>query len=403
MLMMVVECSPEILRLSQGEGATSAGAFAAHAGDSSRRFLVSPDADDVVGGLISDLESSSVESQRRAAMELRLLAKHSADNRLRIARAGAIAPLVALLSHPDPLLQEHGVTAILNLSLCDDNMELIAAAGAVRHLVRALRSGTPQARENSACALLHLAQTDDLRASIGRAGAIPPLVALLETGGARGKKDAATALFSLLAADENKLRAVEAGVVRPLLDLMADPQSGMVDKAAYVLYEVVSSPDGRAAAVEESAIPVLVEMVESGSRRQKDLAMLSLLEICEASAAYRRMVVREGAIPPLIALAQNASKKNMKQKVENLTSFTPNYFQYYFIVLIIYSPRLIKTGGGVGRALATADRTINLCSPIGSARLVHERELSDVVAIAIDLPRGGAGDAHGIYCSRPLN
>ncbi|KAG6493530.1 hypothetical protein ZIOFF_048522 [Zingiber officinale] len=270
--------------------------------------------DDAICKLIADLDSPSIESKRLAATELRFLAKHSPENRVRIARAGAVAPLVALLSHPDPQIQEQGVTAILNLSLCDENKSAIAGAGAIRHLVFALRFGTPAARENSACALLRLAQRDDLRAAIGCSGAIPALVSLLETGGPRGKKDAATALFALLAAKENMTRAVEAGAVRPLLDLMSDPESGMVDKAAYVLHRVLSLQEGRRAAVAEGGVPVLVEMVEVGTRRQKEVSMLSLLEICKEGAAYRRMVVREGGIPPVVALVQSSSEKT-KEKV----------------------------------------------------------------------------------------
>ncbi|WOK92358.1 hypothetical protein Cni_G01049 [Canna indica] len=288
-----------------------------------RRFLVHSSTEypeDMVQGLISDLNSSSIESQLRAAMELRLLAKHCPENRLRIARAGAVGPLVALLSHTDPQLQEQGVTAIFNLSLCEENKAIIAAAGAVHHLVNALSFGTPAARENAAGTLLRLAELEDLRATIGRSGAIPALVSLLETGGTRGKKDAATALFTLFANKENRARAVEAGVVRPLLDLMADPESEMVDKAAYVLHRVLTVPEGRTATVEESGLPVLVEMVEVGSRRQKEVAMLSLLEICEENVAYRRMVVREGAIPPVVALAQSSSRTT-KEKAEALIAF----------------------------------------------------------------------------------
>ncbi|WOL16947.1 U-box domain-containing protein 4-like isoform X2 [Canna indica] len=332
MEMMVMESPPEFCRhmvcSSYSDGVSSSGEFSLPRSPSIAGGISSPDhgflitstaaySDEMVRGLISDLESTCLDLQREAAMGLRLLAKHSAENRLRIARAGAVAPLVSLLSHPDPQLQEHGVTAILNLSLCDENKEPIVAAGAVRHLVCALRSGTPAARENAACALLRLAQLDDLRSAIGRSGAIPPLVGLLETGGFRGKKDAATALFALLAAEENKARAVEAGIVRPLLELMADPESGMVDKAAYVLHRVLSTPEGRAATVDEGGVPVLVEIVEAGSRRQKEVAMLSLLEICEESAINRKMVVREGAIPPLVALSQSSSRKT-KEKAEAL-------------------------------------------------------------------------------------
>ncbi|KAG6490616.1 hypothetical protein ZIOFF_051924 [Zingiber officinale] len=312
------DCSGEILYSGSPTSSSSASSGGL------QRILLAGAADyseEMVRGLISDLESPSapVESQRRSAMELRLLAKHSPENRLRIAAAGAVGPLVALLSHPDPLLQEHGVTAILNLSLCDENKAPIAAAGAIRPLVRALCTGTATARENAACALLRLAQLDELRVAIGRSGAIPPLVSLLESGGPRAKKDAATALFALLSSRDNKIRAVEAGIVRPLLDLMADPDSGMVDKAAYVLHAVVEIPEGRAAAVEEYGVPVLVEMVETGTPRQKEIAARSLLEICKGSAIHRKMAVNEGAIPPLVALSQFGTKK-AKEKVFRLAS-----------------------------------------------------------------------------------
>ncbi|VAH44277.1 unnamed protein product [Triticum turgidum subsp. durum] len=250
--------------------------------------------DGSISELVAELESpsASVDSLRRAAMELRLLAKHNPDNRIRIAASGAVRPLVALLSHADPLLQEHGVTALLNLSICDENKAIMVEAGAIRPLVRALKSAaSPAARENAACALLRLSQLDGAAAAaVGRAGAIPLLVSLLE-----------------------------AGAVRPLLDLMSDPESGMVDKAAYVLHSLVGFAEGRSATVEEGGIPVLVEMVEVGTSRQKEIATLSLLQICDDNAAYRTMVAREGAIPPLVALSQSSSARpKLKTKAEAL-------------------------------------------------------------------------------------
>uniref|UniRef100_A0A1D1YB09 RING-type E3 ubiquitin transferase n=1 Tax=Anthurium amnicola TaxID=1678845 RepID=A0A1D1YB09_9ARAE len=286
------------------------------------RLLVSSAADsyysdELVRVLIADLESDSVETQLRAAMELRLLAKHSTENRVKIARAGAIRPLVSLVNSTDPQLQEHGVTAVLNLSLCDENKDLIAGAGAIKPLVRALKSGTPAAKENAACALLRLGQVENHKIAIGRSGAIPPLVGLLETGSFRGKKDASTALYMLCSAKENKLRAVRAGVMKPLLELMADTESGMVDKAAYVLNTLVGVPEAKTAVAAEDGIPVLVEMLEVGSQRQKEVAASILLQICEESVAYRGMVAREGAIPPLVALSQARATKS-KDKAEAL-------------------------------------------------------------------------------------
>uniref|UniRef100_A0A8R7V3K9 protein-serine/threonine phosphatase n=2 Tax=Triticum urartu TaxID=4572 RepID=A0A8R7V3K9_TRIUA len=279
--------------------------------------------DGPISSLVAELESpkASVGSLRRAAMELRLLAKHNPDGRIRIGASGAVRPLVSLLSHADPLVQEHGVTALLNLSICDENKAIMVEAGAIRPLVRALKSAaSPAARENAACALLRLSQLDSTAAAaVGHAGAIPLLVSLLETGGARGKKDAATALYTLCSgARENRLRAVEAGAVRPLLDLMSDPESGMVDKAAYLLHSLVGSAEGRSATVKEGGISVLVEMVEVGTSRQKEIAILSLLQICDDNAVYRTMVAREGAIPPLVALSQPNASPKLKTKANQL-------------------------------------------------------------------------------------
>ncbi|KAK9270797.1 hypothetical protein L1049_026382 [Liquidambar formosana] len=94
------------------------------AGSDSRRLLIScatENSDDLVRQLVANLESCSIDEQKQAAMEIRLLAKNKPENRLKIARAGAIKPLISLIASSDPQLQENGVTAILNLSLCDEN------------------------------------------------------------------------------------------------------------------------------------------------------------------------------------------------------------------------------------------------------------------------------------------
>ncbi|KAK4801568.1 hypothetical protein SAY86_022055 [Trapa natans] len=287
------------------------------ASSESRRLLIacaSENSEDLIVQLVSDLQSCSINEQKQAAMEIRLLAKNKPENRLKIARAGAVKPLIALISSTDPQLQEYGVTAILNLSLCDENKELITSSGAIRPLVRALRTGTPTTKENAACALLRLSQVEEYKAAIGRSGAIPHLVNLLETGSLRGKKDAATALYSLCSVKENKVRAVQAGIMRPLVELMADFISNMVDKAAFVMNELVRLPEARDAVVEEGGIPVLVEIVEVGSSRQKEIAVGIILKVCEESVVFRAMVAREGAIPPLVALSQSGTKRT-KEKV----------------------------------------------------------------------------------------
>ncbi|XP_010556450.1 PREDICTED: U-box domain-containing protein 4-like isoform X2 [Tarenaya hassleriana] len=289
------------------------------ASSENRRLLLacaSEYSDDMIGQLVSQLESCSIEEQKHAAMEIRLLAKNRSENRIKIAKAGAIKPLISLISSSDPQLQEYGVTAILNLSLCDENKEVIASSGAIKPLVRALKTGTSTAQENAACALLRLSQVEENKAEIGRSGAIPLLVNLLETGGFRGKKDASTALYSLCSVKENKIIAVQSGIMKPLMELMADFGSDMVDKSAFVLSLLMSVPEAKPALVEEGGVPVLVEIVEGGTQRQKEIAVSTLLQLCEESIVYRTLVAREGAIPPLVSLSQSGTNRAKRKASE---------------------------------------------------------------------------------------
>ncbi|KAL0706130.1 hypothetical protein Bca4012_072556 [Brassica carinata] len=209
----------------------------------SRRLLLSC-ASDNSDDLVSHLDSScSIEEQKQATMEIRLLSKNKPENASK---------------SPKP----KGVTAIVNLSLCDENKDLIASSGA-KPLVRVLKMGTPTAKVNAACALLRLSQVEDNKVAIRRSGVIPLLVNLVETGGFRAKKNASTALYSLCSAKENKLRAVQSGIMKPL-----------VDKSAFVMGLLMSVP--------ESKPVILVEEFRF-----------------EESVVYRTMVAREGAIPPL--------------------------------------------------------------------------------------------------------
>jgi len=258
--------------------------------------------------LIEDLRSDSVDVQRSAASELRLLAKHNMENRIVIANCGAVNLLVGLLHSPDAKTQEHAVTALLNLSINDNNKIAIANADAVDPLIHVLQTGNPEAKENSAATLFSLSVIEENKVKIGRSGAIKPLVDLLGNGTPRGKKDAATALFNLSILHENKARIVQADAVRHLVDLM-DPAAGMVDKAVAVLANLATIPEGRTAIGQARGIPALVEVVELGSARGKENAAAALLQLCTNSNRFCSIVLQEGAVPPLVALSQSGTPR----------------------------------------------------------------------------------------------
>nr|GMD14686.1 U-box domain-containing protein 4-like isoform X1 [Ipomoea batatas] len=272
--------------------------------------------------LVEDLKSTSIDLQREATAELRLLAKHNMDNRIVIANCGAISLLVNLLYSVDPQVQENAVTALLNLSINDNNKSAIGNANAIEPLIHVLKTGSPEAKENSAATLFSLSVIEDNKIKIGKSGAIQPLVDLLGNGTPRGKKDAATALFNLSIHPENKTRIVDAGAVKYLVDLM-DPAAGMVDKAVAVLSNLSTIHEGRVAIGQEEGIPVLVEVVELGSARGKENAAAALLQLCTNSGRHCNMVLQEGAVPPLVALSQSGTPR-AKEKAQALLSYFRN-------------------------------------------------------------------------------
>ncbi|XWS71700.1 hypothetical protein CRYUN_Cryun03dG0161200 [Craigia yunnanensis] len=274
--------------------------------------------------LIRKLTSSNPEDQRMAAGEIRLLSKRNADNRVAIAEAGAIPLLVSLLSTPDSRIQEHAVTALLNLSICEDNKGSIISSGAVPGIVQVLKKGSMEARENAAATLFSLSVVDENKVTIGASGAIPPLVTLLSEGTQRGKKDAATALFNLCIYQGNKGKAVRSGVVPTLMRLLTEPGGGMVDEALAILAVLASHPEGKSAIGAAEAVPVLVDVIGNGSPRNKENAAAVLMHLCSGDQQHLAEAQELGVMGPLVDLAQNGTdrgKRKAAQLLERISRF----------------------------------------------------------------------------------
>lgn len=267
--------------------------------------------------LIEDLKSSSIDTQREAVSQLRMLTRNNTDNRMVIGSCGAIPPIVSMLHSTDLKSQEHAVTSLLNLSINGNNKRAIVDAGAIEPFVHLLETGTPEARENTAAAIYSLAKVEEYSILIGRCGAIVPLVELLKKGTPWGKKDAVTALFNLSASSENKIRIVKAGVVKLLVEYL-DPSVGMDDKAiTALLANIASIAEGRSAIAQAGGIPVLVEVVELGSPKGKEFAAAALCHLCSNSNRFCNVLLKEDAVPPLMALLYSGNART-KEKVRKI-------------------------------------------------------------------------------------
>ncbi|XP_022764467.1 U-box domain-containing protein 1-like [Durio zibethinus] len=262
--------------------------------------------------LVGKLAMGSPDVQSQAAYEMRLLAKTGADNRRIIAEAGAIPFLVTSLSSSDPRIQENAVTALLNLSILDNNKVLILAAGAIDNVVEVLESGkTMEARENAAAAIFSLSMMDDFKVAIGaHPRAIPALVGLLREGTTVGKRDAAIAIFNLALYNANKASIIIAGVVPLLIELLMDDKAGITDDALGVLALLLSCPEGLEAIKKSRVlVPLLIDLLRFGSAKGKENSIKLLLGLCKdgGEEVARRLLFNPRSIPSLRSLAADGS------------------------------------------------------------------------------------------------
>lgn len=287
--------------------------------------------------LVGDLKGQSYELQSAAAAELRFLAKHNTENRIIMGKCGAIPPLIELLQSDAKPIQEHAVTALLNMSIDRNIKRMMGESGALEPLIHVLRNGNDGAKENAAACIFSLSVLEEYRVRIGRSGAVKALVDLLSSGSIRGKKDAATALFNLSIFHENKARIVQAGAVKHLVELLEPPEREMVDKAVAILANLCTISEGSSAIARAGGIPMLVEILDSGTQCGKENASSILLQLCINNPKYCRLVLQEGAVPPLVALSQSGTPR-AKEKV--LCTFSSSKILSYIIFFLTLFVRI---------------------------------------------------------------
>ncbi|XP_059063517.1 U-box domain-containing protein 1-like [Cryptomeria japonica] len=290
--------------------------------------------------LVGKLATGSQQVQTQAAYELRLLAKRRTEIRQCIAEAGAIPFLVPLLSSTsDSRAQENAVTALLNLSINDNNKSLImATSGAVDAIVEVVQNGgTMAARENAAALIFSLSVVADYKVTIGaKPSAIPALVALLREGNCRGKKNAATALYNLSVYKSNKDAVLKAGVLGMLLNIVVERRdeekesATAIDDALALLSLLAGCAEGleEILSSEKPVIPSLINLISVASDRGKENAIAVLTAMCHSGGEAMVGRLAESIIPFLQMVASTGSSRLKRKAASLLKILTARPTQY---------------------------------------------------------------------------
>lgn len=146
-----------------------------------------------------------------------------------IAVAGAIPPLISLMSSKHEAVYTFAASVVE--SLCHDSTAAaeIGAAGGISRLVRLMVSGPPDGELRAVCAttLGHVSGTPSNAMATAEAGAIPPLIAFLMSP-SKELRDAAAYAISCLTSvggSGTNTTIVAGGAIPALLALLKSPGS----------------------------------------------------------------------------------------------------------------------------------------------------------------------------------
>ena len=218
-----------------------------------------------------------------------------------VVNAGAISPLVALLTGGAAEVKEHAFNALSMLAIRGATTKLAIASG----LVMFVGTGSAESQEQATMLLLHLAQFPDNCKAIANAGAAPRLVAQLKGGGRTSQRaqELAAAVLAYLSSLEECVRSIVASNgIRPLVGMLS-PNSPAAAHAAAVLSAMArTSVRNQRQVISEGAIWPLVNLLVQGKPRAKAEAAGALLCLTAGQPATQRSVAEAGAIKPLIQL-----------------------------------------------------------------------------------------------------
>lgn len=257
---------------------------------------------------------SSDDEKQRAVFMLRVFAAEQPGNQVAVVRAGAIRPLLDLLSVPSASLREESARALWTLARNKRGINLhtqraVADAGGIEPLVQLLTDQGPRVRVVAAAVLNDLA-IDNLKnqVAVARAGAIKPLVQLLQDEDSAALVMAASLLKSLASSTGDKDEQVSAALlaaVRPLVLLLkGDPLLAQEQASSTLGALAAYSHEMQLAIAHAGAVVPLVDRLRGDM--MQGTAALALGNLAAGCPDIQIAIGQAGAILPLVKLLEDA-------------------------------------------------------------------------------------------------
>ena len=259
--------------------------------------------------VVAMLSKIGDETKQMAAQVLTALSDYYTDKTIAaIVQAGAIPPLVEMLSanYIDEI-KIAATEALYNLTMSEkffdeendfpyneNNIVAIAQAGAINPLVMMLSSGTDDAKTSATWLLRNLSSDKDNHADLARD--IPTFVLLLKAD-ADELQQSACAFLSILATNDDYKKAIrEAGAIPILVAMLIQGSTNQAAAATTLKFLAKDNGDNKDAIKQAGAIPHLIAMLTVGLAEREE-AIYALEQLGEEHppldyASSQRQIVR---------------------------------------------------------------------------------------------------------------
>lgn len=244
------------------------------------------------------MNSTNVEVQCNAVGCITNLATHE-ENKARIARSGALAPLTRLAKSKDMRVQRNATGALLNMTHSDDNRNQLVSAGAIPVLVSLLSSSDTDVQYYCTTALSNIAVDSGNRKRLAQTEAklVQSLVHLMKGQAPKVQCQAALALRNLASDEKYQLEIVRAGGLQPLLGLLQSSYLPLILSAVACIRNISIHPMNESPIIDAGFLKPLVDLLGSTDNEEIQCHAISTLRNLAASSdRNKQLVLDAGAV-----------------------------------------------------------------------------------------------------------
>eukprot|EP00439_Symbiodinium_sp_Y106_P074964 s2156_g14.t1 len=235
----------------------------------------------------------------------------SDDVRSRFVAAGAVQPLVAMLSDVSLDTRCKAAKALANLGRCAVGKRILVTTGGVPAVMKLVTTDDPECQEAAMAVLVHVAAGEKAREELIAGGVPPYLTALLDSCSPTSLAHAVR-LLGYLAANQAVASMVFEGFLGKLLALLDNGYPDEVNlPAAFAIAQLASTDSRRRALVEAHIVQKTLRLLNEGSHDCKAEAAAVLASLAETKdkRTFKKItghLLDAGVLTPILAMLSSS-------------------------------------------------------------------------------------------------